>query len=440
MGSEIIQAQYDQLEQIALRFGRQSEAAAQTTQHAQQSMRALQAGGWEGRGAAAFFGEMERSVLPAMQRLTAALHQSQTVTRQISQVMYAAEEEASRPFRGEGAAPGPAPAAQGGGFWGAVGDFFTGAGAELKDMVTGLWNMVTDPVGTAKGLWFGITHSGELWNAIKQPYVEAWESGHPWEAIGRGTVAVVTTVLGTKGADKVAKVLKGATVADDVARVGAAADDIARVGAAADDAARVGSALDDVGRVGSAADAAGRIMDLAGKSADEIAAINRVRFPPTFDAAEAAARAPRIFDVSEQYSKVALGVDGSQALADDLARLTTHGTGDRVVLGPWKPWEAADYADSYIAQAKSGGGIWFETPDGMYDILGRDRMWQVNESFLRQQMESGVSHIQYVGESIADVLDPKNAGRASYKELQYLLENAKNYGYTFDPVTGIWSK
>lgn len=112
MGADVIQAQYDQLEQIAVRFGRQAEATAQTTQRVQQSMRALQTGGWEGRGAAAFFGEMDRSVLPSIRRLAAALQQSQTVTRRISQVMRTAEEEASWPFRGEGAF---APASAGGG-------------------------------------------------------------------------------------------------------------------------------------------------------------------------------------------------------------------------------------------------------------------------------------------------------------------------------------
>lgn len=435
MGNDIIQAQYDQLEQIAVRFGRQAEATAQTTQRVQQAMRALQAGGWEGRGAAAFFGEMESSLLLSMQRLAAALQQSQTVTRQISQVMRAAEEEASRPFLG----PGAAPAEEGGGFWGAVGDFFTGAGAELKDMVTGLWNMVTDPVGTAKGLWYGVTHPGQLWDAIKQPYVEAWESGHPWQAIGRGTVAVVTTVLGAKGADKVAKLLEGAAVVDDVARVGAVADDIARAGSVADDVARVSTVADDIARAGSVVDDASRIAEFVGKSADEIAAINRAHFPPTFDAAEAAARVPKVLDISEQYSKVAVGAEGSQALVDDLARLTTHGSGDKVVLGPWKAWEATDYVDSYIAQAKSGGGIWFETPEGMYKVLGSDRMWQVNESFLRQQLESGVP-IHYVGESIADVLNPKNAGRSSYKEIKYLMDHAADYGYTFDPISGVWTK
>ena len=107
MTNDIIQAQYDQLEQIAARFGRQAEATAQMQGRVQQSLRALQAGGWEGRGAAAFFGEMNGEVLPAVQRLSAALQQSQQVTRQIVQVLRTSEEEASRPFRGAGAAGDP---------------------------------------------------------------------------------------------------------------------------------------------------------------------------------------------------------------------------------------------------------------------------------------------------------------------------------------------
>jgi len=246
MGADVIQAQYDQLEQIAARFGRQAEAAAQTTQRVQQAMRSLQSGGWEGRGAAAFFGEMDRSVLPSMQRLSGALQQSQTVTRQVSQVMRTAEEEASRPFRGQGSAP----VEEGGGFWGAVGDFFTGAGAELKDMVTGLWNMITDPVGTAKGLWYGVTHPGQLWDAIKQPYVEAWESGHPWEAIGRGAVFIGSLLIGTKGLDKA---MKGAKLGVGVGKAGEVASltgKLSKAGRLSD----VATIADDIGRAGKSAE------------------------------------------------------------------------------------------------------------------------------------------------------------------------------------------
>jgi WXG100 family type VII secretion target len=111
MGSEIIQAQYDQLEQIAVRFGRQSEATAQMTRRVEQSLRSLQAGGWEGRGAAAFFREMDRVVMPSTHRLTAALQQGGSVTRSIAEVLRQAEEEAAAPFKGGYAA---APAQPGG--------------------------------------------------------------------------------------------------------------------------------------------------------------------------------------------------------------------------------------------------------------------------------------------------------------------------------------
>jgi hypothetical protein len=122
---------------------------------------------------------------------------------------------------------------------GHIGDFFVGMWEEGKDMVMGLYNLVTDPIGTAKGLWHGITHPGELWEAFKQPYVEAWESGHPGQAIGRGVMFVGSILLGTKGADKAAKAAKAARAA----RVGA---DAAEAGS------RLGSALaaaDDIGRV-----------------------------------------------------------------------------------------------------------------------------------------------------------------------------------------------
>lgn len=109
MGNEIIQAQYDQLEQIAVRFGRQAEATAQMTLRVEQSVRSLQAGGWEGRGAAAFFGEMDGVVAPSAHRLTAALQQASSVTRSIAQILRQAEEEASAPFKGAlpGAPAGP---------------------------------------------------------------------------------------------------------------------------------------------------------------------------------------------------------------------------------------------------------------------------------------------------------------------------------------------
>lgn len=110
MGNDTIQAQYDQLEQIAMRFGRHAEATAQTTQRLQQSLRALQAGAWQGRGAAAFFGEMNAHILPSLQRLSSAFLEGNRTTLQIAQVMKDAEEEAAKPFRSASASAGVAQA------------------------------------------------------------------------------------------------------------------------------------------------------------------------------------------------------------------------------------------------------------------------------------------------------------------------------------------
>jgi WXG100 family type VII secretion target len=163
MSADVIQTQYDQLEQIAARFGRQAEATAQTTSRVQQSLRGLQAGGWEGRGAAAFFGEMERSVLPSMQRLADAMVQSQKVTSQIKAIMQEAEREASQPFRGGpvadyggGQAVSSAPVGAGvmaigvavpgpiSGFVGAIGQGTAAIGGWIGGAASGAWGWIQD--------------------------------------------------------------------------------------------------------------------------------------------------------------------------------------------------------------------------------------------------------------------------------------------------------
>lgn len=83
MGTDVIQAKYDLLDQIAARFGQQADTSAQVHSRLRQSARSLQEG-WEGRGSVAFLCEMNRDVLPAVQRLTAALDQARSVTLDIA--------------------------------------------------------------------------------------------------------------------------------------------------------------------------------------------------------------------------------------------------------------------------------------------------------------------------------------------------------------------
>jgi WXG100 family type VII secretion target len=227
MSADVIQANYDQLDAVAGRFGQQAEVTAELHSRVARGVQALEDGGWEGAGSAAFFAEMQGELYPAMQRLIQVLQDARSVTLEAKDILLRAEEEAAGVFNGDGAMAGPSSSgAEEVGVLDHVGDFFGGLWDEGKDMVTGLVNMVAHPIDTAKGIAHAVTHPGEFWDAFKQPYVEAWESGHPWRAIGRGTMFVGSMLIGTKGADKVGK----ASNMSRAARVAAeTADDVARV-------------------------------------------------------------------------------------------------------------------------------------------------------------------------------------------------------------------
>lgn len=102
MEAPVIQAQYQTLQEISGRFAKQSEQTTSMISQLQDHLRALQDGGWVGRGADGFFQEMGNEVLPATRRLADALSESQAVTLQIIQVLREAEDEAAQPFRMEG--------------------------------------------------------------------------------------------------------------------------------------------------------------------------------------------------------------------------------------------------------------------------------------------------------------------------------------------------
>ncbi|NJN66787.1 MAG: WXG100 family type VII secretion target [Chloroflexaceae bacterium] len=97
--AEEVRADYDQLEEVASRFANQAEAIQQMLDKVRSSMEALLDGGWIGRGADAFSNEMEAKVLPATMRLQTALDTASAETRNISQIIQQAEDEASAPFR-----------------------------------------------------------------------------------------------------------------------------------------------------------------------------------------------------------------------------------------------------------------------------------------------------------------------------------------------------
>ncbi len=99
MTSDIIQAKYELLEQIAARFAQEAETEAEMGNRIRQVISSLQQGGWVGIGADAFFDEMDSQVLPTHDRLIQALKESQKVTHQIITAIQEAEIEAANLFK-----------------------------------------------------------------------------------------------------------------------------------------------------------------------------------------------------------------------------------------------------------------------------------------------------------------------------------------------------
>lgn len=125
-------------------------------------------------------------------------------------------------------------------------------------------------------------------------------------------------------------------------------------------------------------------------------------------------------------------------LSEEVADMSTHYVGDnpdRVVLGKFAFQEGG-----YIGETRGHGGIYFDTGDRTWDALTngfgetqqRGLAWQVNEQFLRVQMEQGVPRIEYViPEGYTSVEQLAVEDRLSYSaaEINFLKENAAHYGY-----------
>ncbi len=153
MGADLVQADYEQLRRVAQSFGRQAEAYGALQKRLRRSVEHLHSTGWEGRGSAAFYSEMDVRIFPALQRLEQALREAQHITQQISTVMEAAEADAAQPFRNGPTAEGqrsgnslpPAPSAppltpgDGSGPYGVAGPANEADWETYRKMETAVW-------------------------------------------------------------------------------------------------------------------------------------------------------------------------------------------------------------------------------------------------------------------------------------------------------------
>ena len=115
MRADTIQTHYDQLETVAARFARSSEASAELSRRLGGRAEALITDGWEGLGANAFAAEIHGEIIPALQRLVDALEAARAVILEVKTILRAAEEDAARLFQGEARAEVPGGAAAGNG-------------------------------------------------------------------------------------------------------------------------------------------------------------------------------------------------------------------------------------------------------------------------------------------------------------------------------------
>lgn len=91
----VVRADFDLLAQLAARFAREAEAARSARLLLSDACDTLRAGDWVGRGAAAFYAEMDAQVLPSLARLADALDASERAALNIRARMQVAEREAA---------------------------------------------------------------------------------------------------------------------------------------------------------------------------------------------------------------------------------------------------------------------------------------------------------------------------------------------------------
>jgi hypothetical protein len=156
------------------------------------------------------------------------------------------------------------------------------------------------------------------------------------------------------------------------------------------------------------------------------------------------AYSPRAPEVASQLNGAFVNGHPTTDLAREVADLSTHhmpsptndlSNADRVVLGKWDGQDGG-----YIGEARHSGGIYFDTGDPTWNALerGLDATqakalgWQVNEQFLRTQMENHVPRIDYVLPDGFDSVDQvARVRRESFSalEINYLNDNAALFGY-----------
>jgi WXG100 family type VII secretion target len=99
MPTIIIRCGYDELLGISKMFSEQQSKFTQMNKRVKSAQETLKGGDWIGKGAKAFFKEMDGQVNPSLQRLERAMGEAANVTKKIHDIMHKAEDESSSIFK-----------------------------------------------------------------------------------------------------------------------------------------------------------------------------------------------------------------------------------------------------------------------------------------------------------------------------------------------------
>ncbi len=87
---------YDQLTQMTQMFTAQGSAIAGVNRKIKAAQSTLEGGDWIGKGAKAFYQEMNSEVNPSLKRLEKAMEEAAQITKQIHQTVHTAEDDSSK--------------------------------------------------------------------------------------------------------------------------------------------------------------------------------------------------------------------------------------------------------------------------------------------------------------------------------------------------------
>lgn len=264
-----------------------------------------------------------------------------------------------------------------------VGGFFQGfwdAGVEtvkgIGGMAVGAWKLTGGWIFDSKAsmeTWSHLTttasvvwnHPEAVWDAIKEPYAEAWSRGEYGKAFGRGAFEVVALVATTKGADKLskaAKLKKAGEVADVAGKAGKVEEalvDVAKV------ESKVAGAEEVIGQV--AKDGAKVTRATAAEPAAQVfATLPKSLFEPLNCTGAAKAMSKALKARGIPHERVAFQARGEFMVNDLVGRgkasITKNGYHEAVRVGnmvydnflpqgvPWDTYFKALHADGGVVQ------------------------------------------------------------------------------------------